>query len=93
MAKRFEPDKILTMFNRPISVALNHGTIETPHGDVIYDGPKVTMQDIAFQFDVSDSTARRAAYSLRKRGLVDVTTVSDPDIGHDRLWVTPTTGA
>jgi hypothetical protein len=53
-------EEILSLFEDPLVAAMIDGVIETPQGDVLYEGPRLTVQYIANWFDVSDSTARRA---------------------------------
>jgi hypothetical protein len=79
----------LSLFDPPLMAAMNQGVIETPQGDILYEGPRVTVQYVADMFEVSDSTALRAVRALEKRGLVSITSVLDPANNRRRLWIIP----
>ncbi|OBH47314.1 hypothetical protein [Mycobacterium mantenii] len=64
-----------------------NGTITSPAGDVLYEGPRFTVQYAATYFDVSETTARRKLYQLADRGLLAITAVHTPGERGRRLWI------
>jgi hypothetical protein len=78
-------ENVLSLFDPPP----NPGEIATPDGEILYEGPRLTVQHVATYFNVSDSTARRALRKLEKRGPVTIFKVFDPGMHKHRLLITP----
>jgi hypothetical protein len=65
------------------------GVIHTEDGEVFYEGPFMTIQQLAEYFEVSDSTAHKVVRTMRANGQIRTVGVLDPVQHCRRLWVIP----